>query len=76
VIEIASNKSKKLTRPEVLYPSAAFGTQDCHQDFNQCPLLKIKKINGMNAGVESIPPPVRPSQGDVAFVKKYYPWKS
>ena len=47
----------------------------CYQDLDQCPLVKIKKIDGIKVGVEPIKQPEKPSEGDVAFAKKHYPWK-
>ncbi|KAJ4348557.1 uncharacterized protein N0V89_009934 [Didymosphaeria variabile] len=67
---------KRLTKAAVMYASTALANQACVGDLNQCPLVKIKKQNGVKVGVEQIQPPTRPSEGDAAFVRKYYPWKS
>lgn len=67
----------RLTVTAVMYGTSAFSTQDCGKaTLEKCPLVKIKKENGVKVGVEEIRWPSGPSKGDVAFVKKYYPWKS
>ena len=48
---------------------------DCITDLSKCPLVKIKKENGVKVGEEAVQRALRPSKGDVAFVKEYHPYK-
>ena len=41
-----------------------------------CPMVGLDKINGKVVGKSWIHGNVAPSRGDVAFVKKWYPWES
>ena len=58
------------------YASYAFGdVQRCFEDKDNCPLLQIKKDEqGRDIGTALIPMPDHVSQGDIAWVKKYYCW--
>ncbi|KAK7182809.1 hypothetical protein PSPO01_11148 [Paraphaeosphaeria sporulosa] len=58
----------------MMYGSTAFASLDCRAtSLEQCPLVKIKRTNGVKVGVEEIKWAVRPSKEDIAFVRKYYP---
>jgi hypothetical protein len=60
----------------MLYPSIGNSDGRCYDDIEQCPLVKIKKDeNGNIVGKERIWDIKKPSQKDVEFVKKYYPWE-
>ena len=58
------------------YASYAFGDlPECYRDKDNCPLLRIKKDEqGKEIGTALIGVPDHVSQGDVAWVKKYYCW--
>ncbi|KAF2444500.1 hypothetical protein P171DRAFT_521818 [Karstenula rhodostoma CBS 690.94] len=59
----------------MMYGSGSFALDSCHENaLDQCPLVKIKKENGVKVDEEYIHRSLRPSEGDAAFVKKYYPW--
>jgi len=59
----------------MLYSSIGNSDGRCYDDVEQCPLVKITKDEGGNViGKERIWNIKKPSQKDVQFVKKYYPW--
>ena len=59
----------------VMYESTAFAGEKCWSDLDQCPIVKIKKENGVKVEVERIEHGLVPSAQDVAFIKERYPWK-
>ncbi|KAH6625713.1 hypothetical protein C7974DRAFT_456032 [Boeremia exigua] len=59
----------------MLYHSLVMSNSICVIDMHQCPLLQYKKEGGKTAGLERIPPRDMPSAGDIALVKKWYPWE-
>jgi hypothetical protein len=59
----------------MLYSSTAYAANGmCHSDLKWCPIVKIKKENGVQVGIERIEPNLKPSKGDTEFVRKWYPW--
>jgi hypothetical protein len=60
----------------MLYDSSAFAPALCYLYTDYCTLLKIDKVDGKKVGVSRFMRNEVPSAGDVAFVKKYYPWES
>lgn len=46
----------------------------CMSDLKQCPLVKIKKENGVKVREERMEINKVPSAKDVEFVRKYCPW--
>lgn len=60
----------------VMYDSTSFANEECESDLSQCPMVKIKKENGVRVGVEMIERAKVPSAQDVAFVKEHYPWNA
>jgi hypothetical protein len=58
------------------YASYAFGDlSECYQNKDNCPLLRIRKdASGKEIGTALIGVPDHVSQGDIAWVKKYYCW--
>ncbi|OAL47819.1 hypothetical protein IQ07DRAFT_681968 [Pyrenochaeta sp. DS3sAY3a] len=63
----------------MMYPTTDSSNVECNElgIDDECPLMKIDKVDGKNIGTLSrISQPEVPSAGDVAFVKKYYPWFS
>jgi hypothetical protein len=58
------------------YASYTFSdVQKCWKDKDNCPLLRIRKdAQGNNIGTALIGMPEHVSQGDIAWVKKYYCW--
>ncbi|KAF9731731.1 hypothetical protein PMIN06_008538 [Paraphaeosphaeria minitans] len=60
----------------MMYGSTAFAAHYCGKTaLDECPLVKIEKLNGVKVGIAEVEIPSHPSKGDVAFVRKYYPWK-
>ena len=60
----------------MLYPSNAFSKSECSpSNMDACPMVAIDKVNGKETGKSWIYANVAPSNGDVAFVKKWYPWE-
>lgn len=57
----------------MLYPSSGFANPACDTDKTKCPLLKLVKINGEVVGTNRILENVVPSDGDVAWLKTWYP---
>jgi hypothetical protein len=41
---------------------------------DKCPMVGIDRVDGKVTGTSWIHGSVVPSAGDVAFVKKWYPW--
>jgi hypothetical protein len=60
----------------MLYSSYSFSNTDaCSADSNECPLVEVHRGKDNNViGTSHIPLPVGPSEGDIAWVKKRYPW--
>jgi hypothetical protein len=59
----------------MLYPSYAYKNDDCSQtEVEKCPLVGLDKIDGKVVGRSWIHENVAPSEGDKAFVKKWYPF--
>ncbi|KAF1993852.1 hypothetical protein P154DRAFT_582396 [Amniculicola lignicola CBS 123094] len=58
------------------YPSFTdFSSEACRRgDLNDCPLVKYKDPNNKALGVEGIYKALGPSPGDIAWVKRTYPW--
>lgn len=59
----------------MIYSSTAFGEDACFDDLRECPLAKYKIENGVKTGYAPITENSKPSERDVAFVKKFYPWR-
>ncbi|KZM26871.1 metalloendopeptidase [Ascochyta rabiei] len=59
----------------MLYDSESFANEWCLIDQTACPLLQLVKVNGMSVGLEKISRKSEPSAGDIAWLKKWYPWK-
>jgi hypothetical protein len=60
----------------MLYPSHAFSNPECSPDnLDKCPLAQLDKVNGEVMGKSYIHENVAPSSGDIAFIKKWYPWE-
>jgi hypothetical protein len=58
----------------MMYPSNAFSNPDCKPDnIDKCPMVQIDKVNDKVTGTSWIHTGEVPSQGDIAFVKKWYP---
>jgi hypothetical protein len=64
----------------MLYSSTAFAGKSSLCELapslwkDACPLLKWTKVNGVKVGTELIHEKMDVSDGDVRWVKKYYPW--
>ncbi|KAF9691533.1 hypothetical protein EKO04_010351 [Ascochyta lentis] len=59
----------------MLYPSYGFANPSCDADKTKCPLLKLVKANGQVVGTERIPENTVPSDGDITWLKTWYPWE-
>ncbi|KAF2821550.1 hypothetical protein CC86DRAFT_386491 [Ophiobolus disseminans] len=60
----------------MLYPSNAFFTSKCwSSNMDACPMVGIDKLNGKVTGTSWIHGNAQPSAGDIAFVKKWYPYR-
>jgi hypothetical protein len=61
----------------MMYPSNAFANPECSpMKMEACPLVAIDRINAKEVGTSWIYANVAPSNGDVAFVKEWYPWEA
>ncbi|KAI8942026.1 hypothetical protein NX059_000133 [Plenodomus lindquistii] len=58
----------------MLYPSNTFVAGDCQNNLDECPMVAIDRVDGEVVGTRPININAAPSTGDVAFVRKYYPW--
>jgi hypothetical protein len=60
----------------MMYPSNAYSNPGCSPtNMDVCPLVGLDKVNGKVVGKSWIYGNVAPSSGDVAFVRKWYPWE-
>jgi hypothetical protein len=61
----------------MLYDSYHFSQDQerCAADKNNCPLLKIDKVDGKKTGTSSYFRKFLPSAGDIAWVKSWYPYE-
>ncbi|CAO2651370.1 Nn.00g039400.m01.CDS01 [Neocucurbitaria sp. VM-36] len=63
----------------MLYPSNAYAGPKCQgsiDNLDACTMVALDKINGKVVSKSFIHTNMVPSEGDVAFIKQYYPWIS
>ena len=57
----------------MMYDSSVFADSACDSDTSKCPLLKLVKVNGEVVGTNRILENTKPSEGDAAWLKMWYP---